>query len=67
MTLMDAVRKMSYMPALRLERSTPEARRKRRLQVGADADGVILDPNTLRDQSTFENLLYPARGCDTSS
>ena len=27
MTLMDAIRKMSYMPVLRLERSTPDARR----------------------------------------
>jgi N-acyl-D-aspartate/D-glutamate deacylase len=62
MTLMDAVRKMSYMPALRLERSTPEARKKGRLQVGADADVVILDPNTFRDQSTFENNALPSTG-----
>lgn len=54
LTLMDAIRKMSYMPALRLERSTPTARKKGRLQVGADADLVILDPQTFRDQSTFE-------------
>jgi N-acyl-D-aspartate/D-glutamate deacylase len=54
LSLIDAVRKMSYMPALRLERSTPEARKKGRVQVGADADLVILDPETFRDQSTFE-------------
>src|SRR5439155_19776309 len=54
LALMDAVRKMSYMPAIRLERSTPEARKKGRVQVGADADLVILDPETFRDQSTFE-------------
>jgi N-acyl-D-aspartate/D-glutamate deacylase len=62
MTLMDAVRKMSYMPALRLERSTPVARKKGRLQVGADADVVILDPNTFRDQSTFEKPALPSTG-----
>jgi hypothetical protein len=37
-TLMDALRKMSIMPAEMLERSTPAARQKGRLQEGADAD-----------------------------
>jgi N-acyl-D-aspartate/D-glutamate deacylase len=54
LSLMDAIRKMSYMPAVRLERCTPDARKKGRLQVGTDADVVILDPATFRDQSSFE-------------
>jgi cytosine/adenosine deaminase-related metal-dependent hydrolase len=54
LSLLDAVRKMSYMAALRLERSTPEGRKKGRVQVGADADLVILDPEKFRDQATFE-------------
>ena len=62
LTLMDAVRKMSYMPALRLERSTFEARKKGRLQAGADADLVILDPTAFRDQSTFEKPFEPSIG-----
>jgi len=62
LTLMDAVRKMSYMPALRLERSTPDARKKGRLQAGADADVVVLDPETFRDQSTFEKPAVPSTG-----
>ena len=62
LTLMDAIRKMSYMPALRLERSTPEARKKGRLQTGADADVVVLDPETFRDQSTFEKPAVPSAG-----
>jgi hypothetical protein len=62
MTLMDAVRRMSYMPALRLERSTAQARKKGRLQVGADADIVALNPKTFQDQSTFEKPDLPSTG-----
>jgi len=62
LTLMDAIRKMSYMPALRLERSTPQARKKGRIQVGADADVVVFDPQTFRDQSTFEKADLPSTG-----
>jgi len=54
LTVMEAVRKMSYMPAVRLEKSTPQARKKGRMQVGADADVVVFDPKTFKDQSTFE-------------
>jgi hypothetical protein len=62
LTPLAAVRKMSYMPALRLERSTSAAGKKGRLQVGADADLVILDPETFRDQSTFEKPSLPSIG-----
>jgi N-acyl-D-aspartate/D-glutamate deacylase len=43
-TLMDAIRKMALMPAQRLEKSTVTARRKGRLQEGADADIVVFVP-----------------------
>lgn len=62
LSLMDAMRKMSYMPALRLERSTPQAGKKGRLQVGADADLVIFDPQTFRDQASFQNPAVPSTG-----
>lgn len=53
-TLLDAVRKMSLMPAQRMEKSVPAARYKGRLQEGADADVVVFDPNTVTDRSTYE-------------
>jgi N-acyl-D-aspartate/D-glutamate deacylase len=51
-TLMDALRKMSLMPAEMLERSTPAARRKGRLQEGADADIVVFDPATITERGS---------------
>jgi N-acyl-D-aspartate/D-glutamate deacylase len=61
-TLMDALRKMSLMPAEMLERSTPEARQKGRLQEGADADVVVFDAATISDRSTFEKPMEPSVG-----
>ena len=61
-TLMDAIRKMSLMPAEMLERSTPAARQKGRLQEGADADIVVFDAGTITDRSTFEKPMEPSAG-----
>jgi len=62
LTLMDALRKMSLMPAQMLERSTPDAHRKGRLQEGADADIVVFDPQTITDRATFEKPMEPSVG-----
>jgi N-acyl-D-aspartate/D-glutamate deacylase len=61
-TLMDALRKMSLMPAEMLERSTPVARQKGRLQEGADADIVVFDAATISDHATFEKPMMPSVG-----
>ena len=62
LTLMEALRKMTLMPAQMLERSTPAARRKGRLQEGADADVVVFDPQTISDRSTFQKPMEPSVG-----
>ena len=62
LTLMDALRKMTLMPAEMLERSTPAARQKGRLQEGADADIVVFDAATIRDQATFKKPMEPSVG-----
>lgn len=62
LTLMGALRKMTLMPAQMLERSTPEARHKGRLQEGADADVVVFDPQTIQDRSTFQKPMEPSVG-----
>ena len=50
LTLMDAIRKMTVMPADRLGIKT-----KGRLAVGADADISVFDPARVIDRATFEN------------
>jgi len=62
LSLMEALRKMTLMPAQMLERSTPGAHRKGRVQEGADADVVIFDPQTIADRSTFEKPMEPSVG-----
>jgi dihydroorotase-like cyclic amidohydrolase len=52
-TLSDAIRKMSLMPAQRLETVLPDAKRVGRLQPGAQADIVVFDPRTIQDRATF--------------
>jgi N-acyl-D-aspartate/D-glutamate deacylase len=62
LTLMEALNKMTLMPAQMLERSTIAASHKGRVQVGADADIVVFDPETIADRSTFEKPMEPSVG-----
>jgi dihydroorotase len=55
--LMDALRKMSLMPAQRLG-----VQSKGRLQVGADADITVFDPERVIDRATFEKPAQYSEG-----
>jgi len=62
LTLLDAIRKMSYLPARRLEAATAQAARKGRLSEGADADLVVFDAAAITDRSTYERPAEPSVG-----
>ena len=62
LTLMDAIRKSSLMPAQRLESMYPQMRQKGRLKIGADADISVFDPARVIDKATFENAAQYSDG-----
>jgi dihydroorotase len=64
LSLMDALAKMTILPARRLEQSSAQFSRKGRLSPGADADIVIFDPAKVADRSTVEHPETPAEGME---
>jgi N-acyl-D-aspartate/D-glutamate deacylase len=62
LSLMQGIRKMTLMPARRLERRVPAMRNKGRVRVGADADITIFDPARVMDRSTYREPSLPPVG-----
>jgi dihydroorotase len=62
--LMDALRKMTLMPAQRLERRVPSMKNKGRIRIGADADLTIFDPQKVIDRSTYQEPAKYAEGIE---
>jgi N-acyl-D-aspartate/D-glutamate deacylase len=60
--LMTALKKMTLMPAQRLEKRAPMFRDKGRIRVGADADITVFDADHIIDKATFEEPLQYSEG-----
>jgi N-acyl-D-aspartate/D-glutamate deacylase len=60
--LMTALRKMTLMPAQRLEKRAPAFHDKGRIRVGADADITVFDADRIIDKATFEEPLQYSAG-----
>lgn len=62
LSLVEAIRKMTLLPAQRLEGSVPSMRTRGRLTIGATADITIFDAETIIDRATYEQPDQPSRG-----
>jgi dihydroorotase len=62
LTLGDALAKMTWLPARRIEAAAPAMRAKGRIRAGADADLALFDPERVRDRATFESSREPSTG-----
>jgi len=64
MTLSEAIAKMSYLPAKRLEGVAPVFAKKGRIEVGAHADLTIFNAATIQDHGTYENPYQESTGIE---
>ncbi|MGC1485163.1 MAG: amidohydrolase family protein [Candidatus Acidiferrum sp.] len=62
--LMTALRKMTLMPAQRLQKRAPVFKNKGRIRVGADADITVFDPERIIDKATYEKPLQYSEGIE---
>jgi N-acyl-D-aspartate/D-glutamate deacylase len=64
LSLMEAIRKMTLMPAMRLQDRAPMMKNKGRIRLGADANLTIFDPERVMDRATFEQPAQYSTGME---
>ena len=64
LSLQDGLRKITLMPAQRLEEIAPMMKNKGRIREGADADITVFDPEQIIDQATYEEPAKYSKGIE---
>lgn len=59
---MEGLRRITVLPASRLERAVPRMKLKGRLQVGMDADITVFDPESVRERATYSEPYHLSEG-----
>ena len=62
LSLMDALRKMTLLPARRVEGASAQMKKKGRVQEGADADLTVFDPEKIIDRANYTRGDAPSGG-----
>lgn len=59
---LEAIKKMTLLPAQRLQNLVPSFAQKGRIQLGTDADIVVFDPVRIQDQASYSDPDQPSVG-----
>ena len=62
---MEGIRKITLLPAERLEQTIPAMSRKGRLQIGMDADVTVFDPATVQEGASYADPAQMSEGIST--
>jgi dihydroorotase len=64
LSLSEGLKKITLMPARRLEEVAPVMKNKGRIREGADADITIFDPEQITDQATYDEPAKYSKGIE---